>query len=1152
MRITIIILTTLAALSGFAEIPGDKALWLRSDQVVADKNNMVASWKDLSGHQRDAIALKKENCPLLEKTDDTSSVVFDGKNSFLHSASGMEFNLSENYTIVMRYQPLTTQNGSGLFTVCPPSGAYDFNTPAALTIIQDNNGLSLIQGKIGRNAASISGRQFVTVVWVKNADKLDCYVNGNAVGQSSNCLSEKGNGGFSRRGYIIGARAQTGNGLPSPPYGNFKLSELIVYPRAVQEAERKAIEDYLNAPNYKITVSVKPAVRPAQLMKWSGRDLLTVQELNGAPAFFRNGQAVPALIADSKIGVTIRDGRLHIADLADQGIVISSTSKFKASQIKIKYSMEKSFAEDGEGSKVYFAIGDQQAGTMVYFSINSCAGASYFLVELRGAGISKVITRHPVKWSIKEPFCLDLKITDRKIEFSVNNTTFPSFPVPEITGFDNARLGAYRAAGFFDYLQITGNDGKTAFADDFKSEKKLIVDWQGTPLPGKEKTFAQAGIHIYTCDIGQLNTSMVAPGRYDWSCIGEYLTTLGQSDPEGLLIPRFQMTPPDWWIKQNPDQMMKYSSGINPGTRNFSFASFSSELWRKEVKKALADLLDYLARHPDGWRMAGINICYGQAHEWVYGFFDGNFDFSAVQLEGFKKWLIERYSTEEGLAAAWKQPGLRLSQVEIPSAVQRRSGELLEFYNPSTQKKMIDYFTYHCQVVADCLLDFASVIKENSDGRMFTIAFYGYVLADGGNLMASTGCHSAVGKVLDSKHIDALCSPHDYVTRYPGGNTINYTPNQSLRMHGKIMFDENDTRTHLSPLNAGFGRSKDEFESVNVLKRDFAYVLSQSMGQWFFSWGRGWFKDTALRDTIAQCYEISRKGLTMNRNAQHEIALVISAKSNYVMKTLNEYAYDAMRMQLKKSICRIGAPFDVILQEDLLDAPNYKLYIFINSFYLDDKERAMIHSTLERAKATALWFFAPGWITTEGYSDQAMSDLVGIKLASRKISGRMGIYPTDMNNEIFRGLPPSTVMQIFGSYGPMIYSVDKDALELAVVGDHFQASGNGFTSAPGMMEKTQKSGWRSIWCAIPVLPATVVRNIAKTAGVHIYADTDDFVCANNFMVSVHAAYDGVRKIKLPKKFRLVTEAYSNKLIAENADEFKIFMKRNETGLWILE
>lgn len=74
------------------------------------------------------------------------------------------------------------------------------------------------------------------------------------------------------------------------------------------------------------------------------------------------------------------------------------------------------------------------------------------------------------------------------------------------------------------------------------------------------------------------------------------------------------------------------------------------------------------------------------------------------------------------------------------------------------------------------------------------------------------------------------------------------------------------------------------------------------------------------------------------------------------------------------------------------------------------------------------------------------------------------------------------------------------------------------------------------------------RRQAQAAGVHIYNDAGDQVLAEKQLLTVHAASDGARTIKLPRKCR-VADAFTGRIILENGTEFTVSLRKGETVVW---
>jgi hypothetical protein len=110
--------------------------------------------------------------------------------------------------------------------------------------------------------------------------------------------------------------------------------------------------------------------------------------------------------------------------------------------------------------------------------------------------------------------------------------------------------------------------------------------------------------------------------------------------------------------------------------------------------------------------------------------------------------------------------------------------------------------------------------------------------------------------------------------------------------------------------------------------------------------------------------------------------------------------------------------------------------------------------------------------------------------------------------------------------------------------------GDVHNSKPAFAVK-QMPGWTSVYCSVPVLPPTVIRNIAREAGVHIYSEMDDFVAANNWLLTLCASNDGPRTVRLPRRATVI-DAMTGARVASNTDRFNVTLKFGETVVWKME
>ena len=142
---------------------------------------------------------------------------------------------------------------------------------------------------------------------------------------------------------------------------------------------------------------------------------------------------------------------------------------------------------------------------------------------------------------------------------------------------------------------------------------------------------------------------------------------------------------------------------------------------------------------------------------------------------------------------------------------------------------------------------------------------------------------------------------------------------------------------------------------------------------------------------------------------------------------------------------------------------------------------------------------------------------------------------------------PVTTFGTSTNIGPIFYTLDPSVRVLGklLVHQHWVTG----EEWPGFCVK-ETSDWRSVFIAIPKIPVTILRNIARYAGVHIYSDDNDIIYANQYFLSIHSRKPGTKIIRLPKTtnvYDIVSETY----VARDINEFTVKIGQNETRLFLL-
>jgi len=698
--------------------------------------------------------------------------------------------------------------------------------------------------------------------------------------------------------------------------------------------------------------------------------------------------------------------------------------------------------------------------------------------------------------------------------------------------------------------------------------------------------FLQAGISIF--DI-YLRFDWSGPEQYDFKRVDEKLDTYLKLEPKALFLPRVLLTPGPWWCKEFPSEITMRDDGSPAGMFGAPcHPSLASEKYRELSHKAMIVFLNHVeAKYGD--HIVGYHAGNGFGGEWLTfnSFWEvrpgappptkfGVEDYSPPAQAGFRRWLKEKYGTVEGLRRAWRDPKVTFETATPPNEVERYSSTHGIFFDPGVSQRVPDYFTFFNDIVADVLLENCRWIKELTNRKKIVGAFYGYLWCNFPNLSVVHSGHLGLAKVVRSPDVDFIASPYTYDNKQIGGPNNSQTLPEAVALHGKLYFNEVDTETHLHQRQWRWGNSlnnpKNWEETKGLLTRDYGYALSKGFGMWWTDLHGGTFHDDQIIRLLGDLKKVDEKYLEADKRSNADIAVVLD-EATFTYFGDGEPLFNALLTAQKQwELGFIGAPWDPCLLTDMANPKlrDYKLYIFLNTFRVTPEQRAAIHARLKRNHATAVWVYAPGYIG-EKLSVDYMQDLTGIRLAESDSAGELHVDITAYDHAYTKSLPNGfaygsdvNVANIIRWYDHQIYLKDPrdPSLQRDLPGfrinprfwsDEPEAKVLGRLAGldkPGLVVKKQP-GWTSVYSSAPVLPATLLRNIARAAGCHIYSEANDVVYANRNFLCIYAPGGSTRTIHLPEESRVV-DLLENRIVSEGTKEFPLTMAPNSTVLLGIE
>ena len=715
-------------------------------------------------------------------------------------------------------------------------------------------------------------------------------------------------------------------------------------------------------------------------------------------------------------------------------------------------------------------------------------------------------------------------------------------------------------------------------------QKSMILAAPYRQGPRDFNTFRAGGIEIFNF---YLRFPWTGPTEWDFSGVDQKLDEYESIDPDALFLPRILLTPGDWFGEMYPDEITRRDDGSPAGQfGDATHPSFASESYRELSRELMIAFISHL-EETHGDRIIGYQVGNGFGGEWLpfNSFWEtrgdaphptefGVEDYSEASIQAFRRWLREKYDDDVGaLQRAWGDGSVTFETAEAPDEVARYSTTRGIFFDPAVSSQVPDFLMYFNDSVADVLLDNARWVKEITNGTKMVGSFFGAIWLNFPNLSSNKAGQLALTRVLASDDIDFLCSPYTYDNKYVGGPHNAQSLPEAANLHGKLYFSETDTETHLTQRQWRWGNSLHNpegwEETKGLLIRDFGYAFTKGIGMWWTDLFGGTFDDQGITDLLAQLKRIDVEHLKADKRSTAEVAVILD-EASFTYAGDGEPIFNAwLTAQKQWELGFMGMPWEPHLLSDMgnPELKDFKLYIFLNTVRVSPAQRQAIQARLRRNNATAVWVYATGYIDSR--ADVAnMSALTGIQLAEDLRPGELHVDITNREHAITEGLPEGLaygtderVEEIIRNYdhqiylkdprdpglyrdlpgfsvSPRFYADDPEAVVLGTMGAGIDK--------PGLVVK-EADGYRSIFSSAPILPSSLLRGIARDAGVHVYSDADDVVTANRSFLSIYAPKGGIRTVRLPERATVV-DLIDNRTLARDVMEFDLELAENTAVL----
>lgn len=694
--------------------------------------------------------------------------------------------------------------------------------------------------------------------------------------------------------------------------------------------------------------------------------------------------------------------------------------------------------------------------------------------------------------------------------------------------------------------------------------------------------FGEAGcdVHMFSISLGpprdtvgggRASPMWLGPNDWDFSELDERAAAVLEGDPDGLLMPRLYVDPPNWWLAGNVSECMVLDTGRNyyvePSnnavTKNQLFVSLASEKWRRDMVHGIRGVIEHIDQTSYGERVVGYMVTGLYTEEWYHWSSGANQlgDYSEPFRRGFQRWLRAKYGDEEGLRAAWNAAGLSFEDVRVPDRAARMS-DSGGLRSVPTDMPVVDFYLYYNELVPETIEHFCRIVKETTGPEIWVGAFYGFMFEFRGDPEYG---HNALGRYLNSPWMDYIAVTSSYYNRQLGrGADYRRSPSMSVLLHDKVWFCDNDTLSFRWPQVMGLERAETTEraaairreaqrlgapntleESLWQYRRHAGFTLGNGMYQSFFDLHGGYFDDPGLMAEVAQLNRVFEASAERDRSPVAEI-LVVSSEESCSYASYGSELMTRLLLDPQVALSQIGAPHDSILVDDLAlaDMARYRLVIFLNVLALDDAQRALIKERVLGGNRVVYWAYAPGYFNGAAQRVEGVAEMTGMHMRMgppEKEALQIGLVETDHRLSTALAGVDASVLGKNVSTARLFYVDDPQA---AVLG-----------TRPGSQESTlaakELPDWTSVYGIAAELPAAFYRALAKHAGVHLYNDRDDtvYVSASYFCISANG--EGPRMLRFPRGVNIF-DAASGEALYLDVREVPLDLRDKETLLWRYE
>ncbi|MDX2188370.1 MAG: hypothetical protein SFY32_00790 [Bacteroidota bacterium] len=668
--------------------------------------------------------------------------------------------------------------------------------------------------------------------------------------------------------------------------------------------------------------------------------------------------------------------------------------------------------------------------------------------------------------------------------------------------------------------------------------------WSWEEIPQANiKLYCETGVKIFQVDVF-LQHIWKEDGTMDYSIPLKQIRGITEVCPNANVMFRFHVNAPPFWFDKNPDEAVVYDSLGTPyyspnvkygvvqrlldgDARATKRVSLASEKWKTEISAKVNQFLREFSKYPEANHLAIIQIACGVYGEWHYWGFNGRDpDLSQAMNDKFREFALKKYVTDASLKKAWNDKNITFNTIQVPNSTERAVTGDYVFRNPMTDRKVIDYYECQHNVVADDIIHFNKLVKENWPRPIITGSFYGYYFSVFHRQAA--GGHLAVQKILKSPYVDFLSGPQVYYpdTKDGGQPYRSRSLITSMRLNGKLWLDEYDQQpVRVFPFADGTRDNRVKFDSVmhnnrSEFVRSLMSTHAKGMGYWLYDFGpgtqvvesrseystqagnnNGWWEHPAFSEAMRTIIGINRKMQETEYESDADVLMVFDTDAFYYLRSVNggDPVTHPLLDWTTLATYYSSVVFDPIHIDDLekVNPAKYKAIVFVNTFLMSEGKRKYITEQLAQNGRNLIFFYAPGYTDGTVNNLKYMNEVTGMEFEKA-----MNITPN---------ITPKNEFEKFGELGPwgkcenIFHVTDKKAITLGV----YKGS-----NKVGIAKKKLANA-TSWYIGMPVMDYKIMQEVYKQSGCTMYSTEKDIIYSGSGFTVFHTGKGGKKSIKIP-------------------------------------